>query len=637
MSRSTEPPLRPLQWATIGLGVALLLATAVAFAQGEFTEWKTAQRRYNSLARAAGKAPIAVRLRQIWKPTLDVVDRCTSCHVAMAGADPLPGQKLFSEHPPLPHDPREMGCTICHGGDGRATSALAAHGERDPDSEPMLAASFRDVGCGSCHTGVRTVSKSLAERGAEVYRTYDCQSCHTKEHSLQYIALQRLDAGWHERHLELLAKGVSFAPLADEEVPSVTEYLRTLVGAPNLIAGKQLFAERGCRGCHRVQGVGGEDGPDLTEIGRQRLDSLPSSTNRSLALVKWHTAHLLDPSSTVPGSKMPKLSLSRDQAEQLARYVVSLRPHALPESAVPKDRIRTALLGERDFPGDGASLFAAFCSACHGSHGEGRDLQDALGPVPSLNNPDALALADDAFLRRTVEEGRSGRRMQAWANHEGGLRPDEIQAIVSYLRSFEPPAISFETVMASPVDLDAGRKSFATLCTPCHGTAGEGSVVAPPLAATDNVVTIDDNRIYGTLTTGVAGTAMGAFRRLDASTLRSLIAAVRDLPRLPIVRKDWKPTPGNAVRGALLFAQHCEKCHGKTGQGDKGPALSNSSFLSAASDGFLAGTILRGRRGTKMPTFGAMGPENAKLDAGQVSDLVAFIRSKQLSAAPRAP
>ncbi len=40
--------------------------------------------------------------------------------------------------------------------------------------------------------------------------------------------------------------------------------------ASNRAAGRALFHEKGCEHCHGVDGVGGEKGPDLSGIGRER-------------------------------------------------------------------------------------------------------------------------------------------------------------------------------------------------------------------------------------------------------------------------------------------------------------------------------------------------------------------------------
>lgn len=620
-----------LRVAVVVLSVGILGGLALAIAQDHFTEWRAVQERYNALARAAGKPEIAMRLRQIWKPDLQLVDRCSSCHLGAAGVEPLPGDPLFAEHPRIPHEPREFGCTTCHGGEGRATTAAAAHGERGDGVEAILARPYFDAGCGACHTGLRTPSEPLAAIGEQRYREYDCKACHEGARSLDGVGLRPIASDWHDRHVGKITDGIAFAPLDDADVPAVSEYLRTFVGAPGLLAGKRLAAQRGCRGCHRVNGVGGDDGPDLTDVALRPPERLPPAKSKGLGLAAWHKVHLAEPRWAVTDSLMPKLGFDDAQAGSLTAYVLSLRPRALPEALVPRDRLLTGRLGERDFATDGASIYGAFCAACHGLKGEGRESEDGLGNVPSLANADFLALADDPFLRRTIAEGRAGRRMAGWANRDGGLRAAEIESVLAFVRAFEPPAPSFAQVQAAPVDQALGRETFGKSCAPCHGEAGAGSVLAPPLAAKDNEVTIDDNRIYGTLATGIAGTAMGSFRRFDAATLRGVIAATRALPRLDVPRKDWKVAPGAPARGEPLFVEHCAKCHGKAGEGDKGPAIQNPAFLAVAGDGYLAGTIIRGRPGTKMPTFGVAGAEHARLAPADVADVVAFLRSKARS------
>ena len=39
-------------------------------------------------------------------------------------------------------------------------------------------------------------------------------------------------------------------------------------GVPELTEGRRLFETQGCRGCHKLNGVGGSIGPDLTRRGR---------------------------------------------------------------------------------------------------------------------------------------------------------------------------------------------------------------------------------------------------------------------------------------------------------------------------------------------------------------------------------
>jgi len=289
--------------------------------------------------------------------------------------------------------------------------------------------------------------------------------------------------------------------------------------------------------------------------------------------------------------------------------------------------VRLERLGERDFATDGESLFGVFCAACHGPRGEGRRFQTLTSVFPAIGEPEFQSIADDAFLRKTLMNGRPGRRMPAWGTKDGGLRAEEVDAVITFLRTLEPRAPTADEVNAATADLDKGNHLFASLCTRCHGEHGEGSAVAPPLPAADNPVTGDDSRIYGTVTTGVAGTAMGSFRGLDATSLHSLIAAVRALPKVEAKRTGWAPRVGQAQRGAATFTNYCAKCHGLGGEGPQAPALANPAFLASATDGYLTATILRGRGATKMPHFGVAEPEHPKLSPDEVVDVVAFIRT----------
>jgi mono/diheme cytochrome c family protein len=620
------------------LSILVLAALAVAPARSYFSEWRAIQTTYNRLARHAGLAPIPVAVQQIWKPELEVTDRCASCHLAADRAAPLTGQRLFAAHPSIPHEPRELGCTVCHGGQGRATTSAAAHGGGGLWHDPMLGEGQYEAGCGTCHAGLRVGQATLVDKGRTLLDTMKCQDCHRAGSGgatpLSTIGLHGFRPDWHTKHLEHSSTAqsgpwaTSFAPLADDEVAAVSEYLRGQVGAPRLMAGKSLAYRRGCRGCHRVGGVGGDDGPDLSDEGRKLIADHPfMNVTGPHTLPNWLTQHFLDPAKVVQKSQMPNLGLTKQEAELLTLYMLSLRARVIPEGLAPRDRVRTQRLGERDFATDGESLFGVFCAACHGPRGEGRKFPTLTSVFPAIGEPEFLAVADDNFLRRTLVHGRPGRRMPAWGTKDGGLRPEEIDALVAYLRTLEPKPPTAEEVNAASVDRGKGDLLFQQLCSRCHGARGEGSAVAPPLAAIDNPVTHDDNRIYGTLTVGVSGTAMGSFRQLDAASLHSLIASVRALTPIETKRTGWAPEAGDPVRGAEGFARHCVRCHGQHGEGPEAPALANAAFLASATNGYLTATILRGRGATKMPHFGQPAADHPKLSPDEVVDLVAHLRS----------
>ncbi len=84
--------------------------------------------------------------------------------------------------------------------------------------------------------------------------------------------------------------------------------------------GRDIYYRKGCSGCHKMAGAGGNIGPDLTNEG-----------NVLLHTVEWHKSHFKDPSSVVPGSMMPKIDLLEKEAEALAVYLTSLKSTDLPK------------------------------------------------------------------------------------------------------------------------------------------------------------------------------------------------------------------------------------------------------------------------------------------------------------------
>ncbi|MCG8556367.1 MAG: cytochrome c [Proteobacteria bacterium] len=113
----------------------------------------------------------------------------------------------------------------------------------------------------------------------------------------------------------------------------------------------------------------------------------------------------------------------------------------------------------------GKTLFNA-CTACHGGNGEGK-----TGIGPRLNSDSFLAAASDEMLVRTISEGRSGTTMIPWKT---GLKPEQINAIVAYIRSWKdvPPAKLDQAPLHG--DTEAGKRLFQSICSACHGRTGAG-------------------------------------------------------------------------------------------------------------------------------------------------------------------
>jgi mono/diheme cytochrome c family protein len=526
-----------LLWSSLGVLALLILAITE---ENLLKDWRRIQRTAVSEA-----GPVEVQLRQVVSPALRVTDRCVSCHVGMApGEQALAGGKVLAPHPKVVHDPATFGCTVCHGGQGRATEKADAHGTVPHWPRPMIPQEFAYAGCGSCHTHLRVQDLTHVRQGRALFERHDCLACHRLDGrggtlrpaggGMEGPDLTRVGAtgyrtDWYEDHLRRRAKDeqaawrASFGPMPAGAREALDAFLASRVGAPGLVEAKAVFHTVGCRGCHRVGGVGGDDGPDLTRVGELdpgRLDFTHVPGEPTVA--NWLAEHFRSPAALVPGSKMPVLGLTEEEIRLLTFYMLSLRRSDFPEAYWPKDRIRAERFGEREFSTDGETLFGSFCAACHGLVGQGMRYP-GMPAFPAITNPDFLALASDEFITATVRRGRPGRRMPAWGEKEGGLRPGEIAEVVSYLRQLGgvKPITDRKPRRWVQAGAPEGGRLFAAYCASCHGKQGEGGE-GPALNNQVLLIAASDTYLTETIRRGRRGTSMEGFA--NPSTVRPALA-----------------------------------------------------------------------------------------------------------------
>jgi mono/diheme cytochrome c family protein len=532
------------------LGVlALLIVAAVQENYGR--EWRHLQ-----AAARSEEGPLVVQLRQIVNHGLGTTDRCVSCHVAMAPGEQSVTGPLMALHRPVVHDPAEFGCTVCHGGQGRATDKADAHGHVPFWPEPMLPVHMIEAGCGTCHTALGVPRRDVLDQAAAAYARLDCAACHRTDGrggtirpdgggmegpDLSRVGLAGYDVSWYESHMAKAASGsagpwtTAFGPVSRADQALLEVFLRTRVAAPRLIEAKSVFLSSGCLGCHKVSGVGGDEGPDLTRVGHRdpgQLDFAQVPGRRSLD--NWFSEHVRAPSSVVAESRMPALGLSERDVQALTLFTLSLRRQEVPGSYLPLDQIRAARLGEREFASDGASIYGAFCAGCHGPSGQGHRAP-GVAAFPSVANPDFLSLASDALVEETVRRGRPGTRMRAWVDGTTGLTAADVPPLVEHLRLLAGVPAPRETAPPRWVagDVRAGERLYAASCAGCHGSEGQGAD-APALRNPVLLELATDTYFVETMRRGRRGTAMPGFgvpstsyQTLSASELESIVTFIR--------------------------------------------------------------------------------------------------------------
>jgi len=188
-----------------------------------------------------------------------------------------------------------------------------------------------------------------------------------------------------------------------------------------------------------------------------------------------------------------------------------------------------------------------------------------------------------------------------------------------------------------------GDELYAAHCAACHGDTGAGGV-GVPLSLPSFLESVDDGFLRKTIRYGRPGRVMPAFRVLSNAQIDAIVRYIRGWSDKPAPVFSDKPVAGNAQHGEQLFGSYCADCHGANGEGGKGtgvtfsrkrdlpiiaPALNNSGFLAAASDGMILHTLQYGRENTPMRSFLVQGLAEQDLD-----DLVSYIRSFANGKAP---
>ena len=578
--------------------VSLLLLFLAAFEENLTGEWRDHQKQYRAVlieragsdaaSRAAERMDIAIR--QVFLSNLDRIDRCVSCHVGIDDPQQADAPPPLSAHSGdiFTHHPLDkFGCTICHDGQGQAIHKDAAHGDVPHWPTPLLRGEAVYTRCGKCHYE------------NDLYGAED----------------------------DLYARSGPHNPLMRDELSaSVTGAGQEVSsGAASIARGKQLVLEAGCLGCHQYRGRGGTLGPDITYAGEKTAHDYDfKHVEGQHTPAQWLFEHFKNPERISPGSLMPDMSLDDQRAHHLTGYMLSLHRKDMPAQYTPVPPRRS------DEPATGRQLYDMFCSACHGTDGQGSTVRvrdDSEMPraidappqlmVPSLNHPDTLAVASNDYLRHVIAHGRPGTNMIGWRDDSGGLRDEEIDRLIGYVRSWQPPGASPQRIRAARGNARAGGTMYAMNCAACHGRRGEGGI-GPSLNAPSFLAIASDQYLAKTIIEGRPNTAMSSYRSFTGQQISDLLAHLRSWhmqrsDRAAVLELAEAVDSGEVSTqiGRTLYRSNCLMCHGAAGEGDLGPSINTQQFLSIVGNDYLYDTIVHGRPGTGMPAWRHLSSQDA--------------------------
>ncbi len=456
----------------VSSGVTLAFLVAAMVRENFLSSWRYHQRTYQQMLTSSADerqrklgAAFAIEIRQVDLPQLGTTDRCISCHTgidnpALAGA-PQPYRPHSGDH--LKHHPvSKYGCTICHRGQGGATTFSEAKATDAFWDYPLLPARLTQASCGTCHAA---------------------------------------------------------------DSPLMATH------APELALGRQLFLDRGCQGCHKLDGVGGQLGPALDGEGQKIKHQLPLAHLKGQhSLPNWLEQHFANPQAIVPGSQMRPPRLTTKENEALTIYMLSLSKRDLPQTYIPGDWIaaRDRELHHKELePG---VLFRRLCAGCH-SDGTCSTWDPFFKRfIPAVRGPGLRGVADRDYLSTAITGGRPGTLMPGWGKSSGGLTDEQIGKLVDYLMEGDGRPAQRQTKL-TPLgggNSQRGGELFTQLCAGCHGS----NRLAPTLSNSLFLKSASDDLIVQTIRNGRIDTAMPAFQRSGAAGLsddevRDLLAFLR--------------------------------------------------------------------------------------------------------------
>ncbi|MBI4547134.1 MAG: c-type cytochrome [Ignavibacteriae bacterium] len=268
------------------------------------------------------------------------VERCMTCHLGIDQQGFENEKQPFTRHSYIIdyHPVEKFGCTPCHGGQGVALTARAAHGAAEFWPNPLLGEGVRERLCGKCHQAVDFPEAPTLTDGRKLFESSGCLGCHNVEGyvkvpnigpPLNHIAV-KVKPSWL---LKWILNPKEYLPrtkmpnfhFTEEEARAIRAYLleKSLtqrspsqpsfrIATQEMIEkGKELFGYARCVSCHSLDGTGGTLAPDLIKVAQK-------------VRPEWLFAWIKNPRAYQPNTKMPQYRFTDKEIQLIVSYLLSL-------------------------------------------------------------------------------------------------------------------------------------------------------------------------------------------------------------------------------------------------------------------------------------------------------------------------
>lgn len=611
------------------------------------------------------------------------VDRCITCHLGIDQKGFENAPQPFKSHPNLdlflssnaPHKMEEFGCTTCHGGSGQSVSFnTAAHTPKTKEqgdawrekygwkpldywADKMVPLNHIESSCAKCHSGTVEVPQApKLNEGRRLAAEYGCFGCHKVEAalaverwkagpSLMHVQ-SKLDSDWivrwlHNpkefRHSTKMPQIFDVENTSDPEsldkntaaIAGIAAYLMknsdavAIAEAPktgNAEKGKKRIEEVGCLGCHTVGTLNANHhGPELIGMG-------------SKVKADWLFDWVKNPKHFSPGTRMPSLRLSDEEAADITAFLLSdhnekfeaaRAPYVKPEvvSSMTLEFLSsgmrhedaekkiTEMSAEEQLEFLGSKMIAH--QGCYGCHDiKGFESAKPIGTELTYEGSKDLSKFDFGFANisrtkqdwiaqkirapRSYDQGKVKAYFEKLKMPHFGFTEEQTDALTTFVLSLQKTDIPMEmqkNLTDAEKATESGRLIVQKLnCQGCHTVDGvDGRVRAmmtdpgamPPVLNGEGKK-VKEPWLYHFLNEPVTIRPWLTYRmptfEFQDSDLNSVISYFNNLSDVPVgFVSQEKPatTPEMLKQGQSLFEQlQCIKCH----KANPEPGLS-ASFL----------------------------------------------------------
>lgn len=491
------------------ISVLFLIIMAISPIKEHYREWRLYQSDYNEYVQDLPQrvTPVQKGLQQIWVPELDVVDRCTTCHVGITNAALQDAPQPFRSHPEMYHQPERFGCTPCHQGQGLATNVESSFGLSEDWEYPMFTTPFTESSCGTCHNEKEVSHAPILNRGKELLAEYNCAGCHSIT-GIKKGFVPSLDGIGSKVSKEWLQKWLtdpsSVSPntkmpdflLSTEEVELLSDFLMTFTETnegleldplPEVLRGEipeslfdegeTLFRTARCISCHSINSKGGNIAVEL-------------GTVASKASKQWIYNFIKDPQKLQPGITMPQYGFSENEIQAVTAYIAE----EFVDWDLPDEEEKQEYRTDPNFFEKGLGIYQTYnCGGCH-TLGE-FPVVDGIGPDLSdmRHKPKYQLEFGQKDVPHTKEQYVIAKLRDPRGFLENSLMPQfqfdekETLALTTALFSLQtkemPKEYTVEERLLSSMEVQGefGKVVEKYQCLTCHVIFDKGSTLAPDL------------------------------------------------------------------------------------------------------------------------------------------------------------